>query len=154
MQGVAGTTVLEETHSPGPTPSPSRGHHARQYLRLNSPTGHLSRRRRSVSCSRPRQHWLSLGTEACYWGALTGSPHPSPAPVGGPMTHVSAVSFRDWFRPAASLGTCSDPKLHWLSLRAEGKGQSPGEACGAAVLLPPICPRAHGVPHTEGKGPE
>lgn len=61
--------------------------------------------------------------------ALAVSPHPSAVPMWGPVTHVSCFSGQAWLRLVASLYTCSGSKLHSLSLRAEGKGQSLGEAC-------------------------
>lgn len=83
-----------------------------------------------VSCSRPRKHWVSLQTEVSYQRGSGRDSPPLSCPHGrGLVTHVSSVSRRAWLRPVASLGTCSGPKLHSLSLRAEGKGQSLGEAC-------------------------
>lgn len=62
---------------------------------------------------------------------------------------MSSVSCRAWLRPVASLGTCSGLKLHSLSLRAEGKGQSPGEACQGC------CPAAsQSPPGPSGSPPE
>lgn len=61
----------------------------------------------------------------------------------GPVTYVSSVSCWAWLRPAASLGMCSGRKLYSLSLRAEGKGQSLGEACQGCYptsLQPPQGP--------------
>lgn len=98
------------------------------------------------------------GSTGSVWGqrsvtgvALAGRrPPPQLSPRAGPATHVSSVSCRDWLRLVASLGTCSGPKLHWLSLRAEGPGGAGVRPVGT-VLLPPGLPEGHGGA-PEGKG--
>lgn len=106
--GALSETVpeTEQPHRP-----PQQTQQSRQLLQTQAAPGQPGDRG-------PLPGWLS-----------PGAPAPPPLPWMGPATHVRAVSFRAWFRPVASLDTCSGPKLHWLSLRAEGKGQSPDEAC-------------------------
>lgn len=74
-------------------PFPGKG--GRGYLRFSSPTGRLTRLKKTVSCSRPRQHWVSLGTKVGYQdgSGSESSPLSCPHELGWSLTLALSAAW-------------------------------------------------------------